>query len=93
MYDNKAIAEFCRVLGAPATKMGGIYLDKVIGNTFKKGDTLFTLYADDANRLKLAKAALLKTSILKECGRGKTKCKLIPAANPDSSRSALFFIY
>ncbi len=65
MYDNKAIAEFCRILGTPVAKTAGVYLDKVIGNTFKKGDTLFTLYAANASRLGLAKAALKKTSILK----------------------------
>lgn len=65
MYDNKAIIEFCRVLGAPATKMAGIYLDKVVGNTFQKGDTLFTLYAATSGRLNLAKEALKKGSILK----------------------------
>lgn len=65
MYDNKAIVEFCRVLGAPAAKTAGVYLDKVIGNVFKKGEVLFTLYADDPNRLKLAKAALKKETILR----------------------------
>lgn len=65
MYDNKAIVEFCRVLGAPSTKTAGIYLDKVIGNTFKKGDTLFTLYAASTLRISLAKAALKKKNILK----------------------------
>lgn len=65
MYDNKAIIEFCRILGAPSIKQAGIYLDKVIGNKFKKGDTLFTLYADSSDRLDLAKAALKKGNILK----------------------------
>lgn len=65
MYDNKAIIEFCRVLGAPAIKQAGIYLDKVIGNKFKKGETLFTLFADSADRLELAKEALKKGNILK----------------------------
>lgn len=65
MYDNKAIAEFCRTLGAPAVKTAGIYLDKVIGNTFERGDTLFTLYADSVNRMKLAKAVLDKINIIK----------------------------
>ncbi len=65
MYYNKMIGEFCRILGAPSVKTAGIYLDKVIGNTFKKGDTLFTIYAADQARLKLAKAALEKKNILK----------------------------
>lgn len=65
MYDNKAIIEFCRILGAPTIKQAGIYLDKVIGNKFKKGETLFTLYADSSDRLDLAKAALKKGNILK----------------------------
>jgi len=65
MYDNKAIIEFCRILGAPSIKQAGIYLDKVIGNKFKKGETLFTLYADSPDRLDLAKAALKKGNILK----------------------------
>ncbi|MDP3056968.1 MAG: thymidine phosphorylase [bacterium] len=65
MYDNKAIIEFCRILGAPSIKQAGIYLDKVIGNKFKKGETLFTLFADSPDRLDLAKAALKKGNILK----------------------------
>jgi putative thymidine phosphorylase len=65
MYDNKAIAEFCRILGAPAAKTAGIYLDKVIGNTFKKGETIFTFYAASSARLNLAKAALKKGGILR----------------------------
>ncbi|MBU3924825.1 thymidine phosphorylase [Patescibacteria group bacterium] len=65
MYDNRAIIEFCRILGAPSIKQAGIYLDKVIGNKFKKGETLFTLYADSLDRLDLAKAALKKGNILK----------------------------
>lgn len=65
MYDNKAIIEFCRILGAPSIKQAGIYLDKVIGNKFKKGETLFTLFADSSDRLDLAKAALKKGYILK----------------------------
>lgn len=65
MYDNKAIIEFCRILGAPSIKQAGIYLDKVIGNKFKKGETLFTLFTDSSDRLDLAKAALKKGHILK----------------------------
>lgn len=65
MYDNKAIIEFCRILGAPSIKQAGIYLDKVIGNKFKKGETLFTLFADNPDRLYLAKTALEKGHILK----------------------------
>ncbi len=76
MYYNKMIGEFCRILGAPSVKTGGIYLDKVIGNTFKKGDTLFTLYAADSARLKLAKVALLKKSILKLCDTSAKKCPI-----------------
>jgi len=69
MYENKILAEVCRVLGAPANKFGGIYLDKVIGNTFKKGETLFTLYSGDSDRLEMAKAALRKKSIIKIAGK------------------------
>ncbi len=65
MYNNKAIAEICRILGAPFIKTAGIYLDKVIGNTFKKGETFYTLYADSVDRLELAKVALKKLNILK----------------------------
>lgn len=65
MYDNKAIADLCRTLGAPAVTTAGIYLDKVIGNTFAKGETIFTLYADSVGRLNLAKAALKKINIIK----------------------------
>lgn len=65
MYDNKVIGEFCRALGAPSVKVAGIYLNKIKGETFQKGETLFTLYTDNPARLELAKAALKKMDVLK----------------------------
>lgn len=65
MYDNKVIGEFCRVLGAPSVKVAGIYLNKIKGEVFQEGETLFTLYTDNPARLELAKAALKKMDILK----------------------------
>ena len=63
--DNAAINLVCRSLGAPRVKLAGIYLNKEFGVRVKKGERLFTLYAEDKERLKLGIKALEKMRIYK----------------------------
>ncbi len=63
--DNKAINIVTRILGAPADKMGGVYLNKEYGDHVKKGERLFTLYSRNRERIKLATKALEKHPIFK----------------------------
>lgn len=63
--DNKNINIIARILGAPADKLAGIYLNKEFDDHVKKGERLFTLYARTKERLHLADKALEKTSIFK----------------------------
>jgi len=61
--DNQAIDEIARTLGAPVEKMAGIYLHKRIGQRVNKGDKLFTFYAQNKDRIALAKKAIEKIEI------------------------------
>ncbi len=63
-FDNLAIVAICRILGAPSCKIAGIYLNKVMGDRVRRGDTVFTMYGESADRLKLAEKALEKNKIL-----------------------------
>lgn len=64
-FDNRAIVAICRILGAPPCKIAGIYLNKVMGDRVRRGDTLFTMYAESEDRLDLAEKALKKNEVLK----------------------------
>lgn len=61
--NNKNINTIARILGAPADKLAGIYLNKEYDDHVKKGERLFTLYARTNERIKLADKALEKMSI------------------------------
>ena len=63
LVNNKRINDLCRILGAPADKLGGIYLNKELGDPVKKGERLFTLYARNEARMSLAKEAIKKFRI------------------------------
>ena len=63
--DNKAINVVARILGAPADKLAGIYLNKEFDDHVKKGERLFTLYGRTKDRLRLADKALEKISLFK----------------------------
>jgi len=56
--DNKSINSIARILGAPTVKLAGIYLNKEAKQKVKKGERLYTLYAENPQRMKLAVAAL-----------------------------------
>jgi AMP phosphorylase len=63
-FDNLAIVAICRILGAPSCKIAGIYLNKVMGDRVRAGDTVFTMYGESRDRLELAAKALEKNRIL-----------------------------
>lgn len=63
--DNKMINTVARILGAPADKLAGVYLNKEFDDKVKKGERLFTLYARTQERIKLASKALEKGEIFK----------------------------
>jgi putative thymidine phosphorylase len=49
--NNKLIAHIARTAGAPKDAEAGVYLHKKIGGIVKKGEPLFTIYADIEERL------------------------------------------
>jgi AMP phosphorylase len=63
--DNKIINTIARILGAPADKLAGVYLNKEYDDLVKKGERLFTLYARTQQRIDLASKALEKMSIFR----------------------------
>lgn len=63
--DNYAITDIARNLGAPVEKQAGLYLHKRYRGKVDHGDVLFTLYAENNERLELASHALKKTEIFK----------------------------
>lgn len=62
--DNKNVTIIAKILGAPKQKRSGIYLDRKIGETTRKGDTLHTLFSENQYNLKEAKESLLNFPIL-----------------------------
>ena len=49
--DNKLISRIARTAGAPIDKQAGIYIYKKLNDKVKKGDVLYTIYADNKERL------------------------------------------
>jgi len=62
---NKNLVEICRLLGAPGIKQAGIYLNKIIGESIKKREVLYTLRTVSRQRLSLALKALKRIEIYK----------------------------
>ncbi len=52
--DNEIIAKIARLAGAPEDKGAGLYLQKKVHDLVKKGDLLYTIYAESKFRLHLA---------------------------------------
>jgi putative thymidine phosphorylase len=50
--NNELIAHIARTAGAPTDKGAGVYINKKIGDTVKKGEVLYTIYAEVEERLK-----------------------------------------
>ncbi len=53
--DNISISRIARVAGAPFDKGAGIFLYYHVGDKVKKGDKLFTIYAENKQKLAYAK--------------------------------------
>ncbi len=62
--DSKNATIIAKLLGAPAQKKSGIFLNKKVGETTKPGDTLFTLYSESEYNLKEAKVSMDNFPIL-----------------------------
>jgi AMP phosphorylase len=56
--DNRKLSQIARIAGSPMDKGAGVYLWKKKGDRVKKGDKLFTIYAESATKLNYAVKAL-----------------------------------
>ena len=54
--NNKKMAYVARISGCPADKRAGIFLYHHLGDKIKKGETLFTLYAETKDKLDYARS-------------------------------------
>lgn len=63
--DNIAVIDLARLLGAPETLTAGVYLNKSLGEKYKAGETLFTLYAESEARLEMARDFLASHKLIK----------------------------
>jgi len=52
--NNEVIAKVARLAGAPHDKSSGLYLHKNVGSVVKKGESLYTIYAESEFKLCLA---------------------------------------
>lgn len=62
--NSKNATIIAKILGAPARKASGIYLNRKIGEHIGAGLPLYTLYSDNAYNLKEAKDSLINFPIL-----------------------------
>lgn len=56
--DSRNLTTITKILGAPLQRGSGIFLDKKLGEHFKKGEILFTLYSENEYNLKEAVGSL-----------------------------------
>ena len=61
--DDKKVDQIARILGAPHEKLAGIYINKQIGQKVRKGERIFTLYAQNQDRIDIAIEALKNKKI------------------------------
>lgn len=61
----KNLTVVAKVLGAPAQKKSGIYLNKKIGEKFEKGEVLYSLFSENVYNLREAKESLANFPLLK----------------------------
>jgi putative thymidine phosphorylase len=52
--DNEIIAKVARIAGSPDDKGAGIYISRKVGERVRKGELLYTIYAESEAKLKLA---------------------------------------
>ncbi|MBI2546140.1 AMP phosphorylase [Candidatus Woesearchaeota archaeon] len=62
--DPLHISRIARIAGAPTDKGAGIYLHYKRGDKVKKSDTLFTIHAENSEKLKFAVEALQKDVVV-----------------------------
>ncbi len=62
--NNHILAAIARAAGAPKDKQAGILLYKKIGDSVKKDEKLFTIYADKTRKLKRAQAVLAEEDVV-----------------------------
>ncbi|MGQ9479708.1 MAG: AMP phosphorylase [Thermoproteota archaeon] len=60
LVNNTAVIQICRAAGAPKDKGAGMILWAKMGNQVRKGDRLFTIYAENKIKLERAKALAQK---------------------------------
>jgi len=53
--DNEIISKIARIAGAPNDKGSGLYINQKINSSIKKGELLYTIYAENKFKLDLAK--------------------------------------
>ena len=53
--DNEVIAKIARMAGAPQDKCSGLYINKKVHDSIKRGEVLYTIYAENEFKLGLAK--------------------------------------
>jgi AMP phosphorylase len=63
--DDAMVDDIARILGAPHEKPAGIYINKMLGQKVRRGERLFTLYAENQDRIDLALEALKRKTIFK----------------------------
>jgi putative thymidine phosphorylase len=56
--DMKVVNVAARTLGSPLDLQAGLYLHKKLGDSVKKGEVLYTMYANDESKIRLAKELL-----------------------------------
>lgn len=56
VVNNAAVVQICRTAGAPKDKGAGMILWEKLGSQVKKGDRLYTIYAESKVKLERAKA-------------------------------------
>lgn len=56
--DMKVVNVAARTLGSPLDLQAGLYLHKKLGDSVKKGEILYTMYANDESKIRLAKELL-----------------------------------
>ncbi len=88
---NHRIATIAKEAGAPKYKGAGIYLYKKMGDVVKKGDRLFTIFAEKSSKLRAAEK-LIKKEFPMIIGKGygeKMDLKKIPE---DKKRNHIFIL-
>ena len=51
---NRTIAKIARIAGCPKNKGAGIYLNVKVGEKIKRGQLLYTIYAENKSKMDLA---------------------------------------